>query len=161
MAVMGPPEGLSKRWKLSFRADEGTPGLAKQRVDKIMQSLKHADGAYRDLVVETPSRVQAKVFLNRDQSLQQGAIERAIKKLRGAVQAVLPDKDVRISKYEGVCNIEWRPIIKVEAPKKNDIQLKWHYPSMEVVGVTAEDKIKIQQQFAVANGTVPREQWTV
>ena len=98
MAVMGPPEGLSKMWKQSFRADEGTPALAKQRVDKVMQSLKHADGSYRDLVVETPSKVYAKVFLDRDQSPQQGAIERAIKKLRGVVQTVLPDKDVRISK---------------------------------------------------------------
>ena len=162
VAVRGNAGGLAKKWAVSFRADGGTADLAAARVDRVFAAMRHADGSFRDLTVETPSKVHAKVCINRDQNPKQQATERATRKLRDAVKQTLgSDKgDININKHEGIVSIAWKPIIKVEAPRKGNYVLRWH-EAMASVGVSEELKNQISAAFHSSAGSVPDEQWTI
>ena len=76
--VLGNDHTLSKRYKILF--DVGTQGRAATFITKFMDSLRGEDGVWRSLHVDSPSSGPVQVYFNRDQSPQQGAIEKFGKK---------------------------------------------------------------------------------
>ena len=110
------------------------------------------------LYVGTPSSGKVQIFFNRGQSPKQGAIEKFSKKLRAIVAEKWPDKDVRLVKEEATVAIGWTPLVKVVAPSRDGIALKWLPAVLATLGVAAEQKKKIADSFAAARGSVPDDQ---
>ena len=134
--VLGNDHTLGKRFKIFF--DTGTQGRAATFISKFMDSLRADDGVWRELHVETPSSGPARVFFNRDLSPKQGAIEKYGKKLRNIIMELYPHKDVRLVREEGVVAIDWTPLVKVVAPTRSQITLKWNAPALGTLDIAAE-----------------------
>ena len=139
--------------------DVGSQGRAATFITKFMDSLRGEDGVWRSLHVVSPSSGPVQVYFNRDQSPQKGAIETFGKKLRNIIKDSFPGKDVRLIREEGKVAIDWMPLVMVVAPRRNQIELKWYPPDMDMLGLSQDSKRDITRRFAAARGHVPDDQW--
>ena len=114
-----------------------------QRVRTLLDSSKNEDGTYVNVFAHTASGAQTKLYLNYDQSPQQMAVERNVKKLKNIFLEHFPDRDVRTVKSEGVITVDWEPMAKVFCPRSRTVQLKWYQPTVEKHAVTLQTKDKI------------------
>ena len=70
-------------------------------------------------------------------------------------------RTVDINKQDGQISIDWIPVTRVVAPRRDGISLEWYEPGMRQASIGEEEKRAIAGRFSAATGVVPRELWTV
>ena len=159
--IIGSDNTLSRRWSVSFaRKIKGTHTLAARRVANVMGSLRGDDGQWREMEVRTPKGGKARLFVNRDQNPQQGAVERHTKFARAAVEEVVGvDSSVTMQKRDGTVAIDWHPVVRVFAPRKDQIELRFHPAGERATKISAIDKENIRKRFRELSGRIPEDEW--
>ena len=106
--ILGSDHSLDRRWTISFaKKAKGSHTLAGRRVETVFAALRVHAGEWKELSVRTPTGGSALLLLDRDQSPQQGSMERHAKFARAAVQAHLGEtRNVSLrKKRRGRCGL--------------------------------------------------------
>lgn len=163
--VAGTPSGLAKRWKISFCTKiKGTAGAAVARVNKIFSLAKTGD-SWRTYSVGAHDGSEVRVYLNRDLSPMQQAIEFNVKQLRQAVVELLGESertpDVSMQKREGTIALDWHQIWKVICPSRGSADIRWHLPGMQKAKLTDHDQQCVKERFVQLTGKIPDSQLSI
>ena len=159
--ILGSDHSLARRWTISFaKKAKGSHTLAARRVEKVFAALRVDVWEWKELSVRTPTGGSARLFLNRDQSPQQGSIERHAKFARAAVQAHLGEtRNVSLRKKEGEVAVDWHPLLRVFAPVRDRVELRWHPAGERACGVSAIVKESIARRFRELSDRIPEDEW--
>ena len=64
--------------------------------------------------------------------------------MAGIVCSKFFDKHVHVDRRDGVINVDWKPLIKLEANAPNDYEIRWNCAAADALSVNKE---KIMEEF--------------
>ena len=117
--VPGPP--VSQFFTVQF---SGSPNLAKDRVSKVLNSLRKDDGHWERFLVKDPSDQFVQVYLGADKSPKQIRTEVLSKKL-GGIWEGMGFSEIHVKRKQGQVCINWRPIAMVEVANRDSAEILW------------------------------------
>ena len=129
-------EELSRRYVLRMG---GASGLAAMRVRKFLALLHPERNRWERIHCPLPGGAgeTTELHMSVDKSPKQVAREIACKKVRLALQPMVPDGKIFVDREDGVLTYKFLPICKVEpsATRRQPPQVYWCDPSLEQLGL--------------------------
>ena len=116
----------------------GAPNLARDRAQKILQSLRAEDGSWDRFLVKDPAGSLVQVFLGPDKSPKQIRVEVLSKKLSQILESK-GFKEVHANRRQGQVCVGWRPLVMVDVLDRDHAELLWD------AAYAAQLKVKVSE----------------
>ena len=164
--ISGSNDTDSKFFIIKFT---GPPGIAKQRVQKLLASQRQPDGTWKQYCVKTHDHgtgladdarsKSVRLSISEDKSSKQIAMEVSGRKLRDILGDVFPHKTFYLSRADGNISSDWINIAEVVPLPDRTIRIDWQVKSPLYASIDTND---VAARFRLANGAAPvQEQWSI
>ena len=137
---------------------KGSPTIAAERVDKVLDSMRDDEGNWVEIFVGGGSDEDIQIYLGRDKSDRQKSTEIATKRLRTILAELHPTVEFFAKKFDGEIHSEWRPLAKVDVISKNECKLLWQVDLAAELGI---NRTQINEVFlAKSKSNRPPTAWS-
>jgi len=157
--LQGPE--LARNFVLQFK---GPAQTAQRRARKAQSSLSHKDAGGSMVWTKLYAKMRGEdieMYVSEDKNLKQRRSEFLVKKLRIAIENIIPELKAKLHAKKQDCSIkyDWIPLVKVEANEGDaPPSLLWNATHMVTAGINEQVKKKIIDNFTVLTAR-PQTQW--